>query len=338
MEENKGYIYISRSLPEHWIWENEHDLKRWLDLLYMASWKDHKIRVGRFKPFVLKRGDLVGSIPMLAKRWNDSKPTVVKFLKLLENDGMIIRKTVDNVIGIITICNYDTYQKGVDNPVDNPVDTLVDNLVDNPVDTKQKKGNNKGEEREKKGEEREKKGKDISILSSDDDATIAKQDETELKTDAKQRTDKDKKEKSDGITGSVEGKNGDKINIANFVKFWNETVKGTYVPQIKVFSDRRKKMLKARLKEYGKRKIFDAIEIVPKSDFLSGRKTDFRASFDFVFGPENFPKVIEGNYNNTERMPTLDQRMQVGLDVPLRDFKEFEGVDTTDILNPKRYK
>jgi len=39
---------------------------------------------------------------------------------------------------------------------------------------------------------------------------------------------------------------------------------------------------------------FDEVE---KSDFLTGRKTEWKASFDWVLKPANFKKIIEGNYD-----------------------------------------
>jgi len=36
---------------------------------------------------------------------------------------------------------------------------------------------------------------------------------------------------------------------------------------------------------------------VEKSDFLTGRKTEWKASFDWVLKPANFKKIIEGNYD-----------------------------------------
>ena len=35
---------------------------------------------------------------------------------------------------------------------------------------------------------------------------------------------------------------------------------------------------------------------ISNSDFLSGRKTDFRATPDWVINPSNLTKILEGNY------------------------------------------
>lgn len=40
---------------------------------------------------------------------------------------------------------------------------------------------------------------------------------------------------------------------------------------------------------------------IEKSDFLTGRRTDFKASFDWVNNPANFHKIGEGNFDNIRK-------------------------------------
>ena len=56
-------------------------------------------------------------------------------------------------------------------------------------------------------------------------------------------------------------------------------------------------MLRARVNEYGVDAVLQAIEKVRQSDFLKGGK-DFVITFDWFVKPNNFPKVLEGNYDN----------------------------------------
>jgi len=78
------------------------------------------------------------------------------------------------------------------------------------------------------------------------------------------------------------------------------------LPQVKVWSHKRRESLNARIRERsadGKaaneitywRSLF---QHVAASDFLCGRKTDFRADLEWLLRPENFAKVIEGRYDN----------------------------------------
>lgn len=59
---------------------------------------------------------------------------------------------------------------------------------------------------------------------------------------------------------------------------------------------------KKRVRDYGIENILEAIENVRRSDFLMG-KTDrpFNLTFDWFIRPNNFIKVLEGNYSNKGR-------------------------------------
>lgn len=56
-------------------------------------------------------------------------------------------------------------------------------------------------------------------------------------------------------------------------------------------------MLRARIREYGVDLVLEAVEKVRNSDFLMGRVNDFQATLDWFSRPNNFPKVINGNYD-----------------------------------------
>ena len=96
-----GWIKISRRISDHWLW--------WLDLLLMASWQDTEAYDDTHH-FTLHRGQLIASVSYLSNRWRRSAPTILKFLRLLEDDKMITRETVFRKTAIITIVNYTSYQ------------------------------------------------------------------------------------------------------------------------------------------------------------------------------------------------------------------------------------
>ena len=61
----------------------------------------------------------------------------------------------------------------------------------------------------------------------------------------------------------------------------------------------RKKMLSARIKQYGVDEVIRAIGNIRNSDFLQGgSRSGFVVNFDWFLRPNNFPKVLEGNYDN----------------------------------------
>lgn len=146
-----GWIKIYQSIREHWVWERPLYLKWWLDLLMLAEWKDTTQPMGG-TVVVIKRGQLVASLRHLCERWayrKDEQPnsplikpqqkTVQKFLRLLEDDGMIERDTttMPNHTALITICNYDSYQlnQGVqDSTPDSTNEIIPDGKCDENIE------------------------------------------------------------------------------------------------------------------------------------------------------------------------------------------------------------
>lgn len=58
-------------------------------------------------------------------------------------------------------------------------------------------------------------------------------------------------------------------------------------------------MLRARVKEYGVDAVLSAIEKVRTSAFLQGQNSrNFVITFEWFVKPNNFPKVLEGNYDD----------------------------------------
>lgn len=61
----------------------------------------------------------------------------------------------------------------------------------------------------------------------------------------------------------------------------------------------RHRSLKARIEEYSLKEFLEAIEKIKESDFLQGKVKDWQITFDWLCRPNNFPKVLEGQYSNT---------------------------------------
>jgi hypothetical protein len=91
------------------------------------------------------------------------------------------------------------------------------------------------------------------------------------------------------------------LDFARLLDFFNSQLKknNSLIPSIKQLSDARKKTLKARAREYGKEALVKVFQKAAVSDFLNGKNDrSFTASFDWLLKPTNFPKVLEGNYDN----------------------------------------
>ena len=134
-----GWIKIHREIADHWIFQDAEKFKWWIDMLFLASYEANRVNVGN-RIVEVKRGQFLGSLAFLSKRWGVSKERVINFLRLLQSDGMI-DKSSDKNITLITICNYESYQDVSDNLPDNlpyhPADNLPDNLPDTTKEGKE---------------------------------------------------------------------------------------------------------------------------------------------------------------------------------------------------------
>ena len=91
----------------------------------------------------------------------------------------------------------------------------------------------------------------------------------------------------------------ERIDYSELVKFFNEKTQGVFGVIRMPLSDKRKGMINARIKTYGKETFAQMIQKALNSDFLKGQnKNGWRASFDWLIRPTNFEKVISGNYDN----------------------------------------
>ncbi len=86
----------------------------------------------------------------------------------------------------------------------------------------------------------------------------------------------------------------EKINYQKLVAFWNENTKGQW-GLLRNIENKRRTMVRARIRTYGKEAFAEAILKACASDFLSSQQW---FSFDWLICPNNFDKVISGNYDN----------------------------------------
>ncbi len=108
MKREHGWIKIHRDLKDHWIFANAEYLKAWIQLLMMANHKTKKWLV-QDQMVLIKRGELITSLAELAKQWGWSRGKVRRYINMLENDTMVVRKST-HLWTHLTICNYGTYQ------------------------------------------------------------------------------------------------------------------------------------------------------------------------------------------------------------------------------------
>lgn len=91
----------------------------------------------------------------------------------------------------------------------------------------------------------------------------------------------------------------DKTNYIEIVAFYNRSVEGRNITSCVKLTENRKAAIRARLKEFGREKVFEAITKVAESSFCNGRNDrNWKADFDFVFNANKMAKILEGKYDD----------------------------------------
>jgi hypothetical protein len=107
-----GWIKLHRQIQEHWLWQSKKPFDKrsaWIDLLLLANHEDNKVLLGN-ELITIKRGEHVTSERKLAERWGWSKTKVRRFLKILENDSMILVQKPNQKRTSIKLLHYSDYQ------------------------------------------------------------------------------------------------------------------------------------------------------------------------------------------------------------------------------------
>ena len=142
--------------------------------------------------------------------------------------------------------------------------------------------------------------------------------EIELEKEIDIEIEKDTELKKKKVDTSVSSSNKlqpiiDKWNSLNLSKIIN--IKGN-----------RLKLLNTRIKEYGEHQIIQAIDNINKSSFLKGQNNrNWTITFDWFIKPNNFPKVLEGNYTDKEGMNGGTKQDSSGSKKQEYDFSKYEG-------------
>ena len=109
------------------------------------------------------------------------------------------------------------------------------------------------------------------------------------------------KEKEKDIEKDIEKDTKNRISSAEvqqIIDKWNSLG----VKKIKFIKNNtdRYKMLKARIKEYGIDTFLQTMDKISRSTFLKNSKDTYWFNFDWFISPNNFIKVLEGNYDDKE--------------------------------------
>ena len=111
--------------------------------------------------------------------------------------------------------------------------------------------------------------------------------------------DIDKENNKEDNSKQSSGEGDSKINYNQIIAVFNEICKS--LPKVLKLNDSRKKALKDAQRHLGDTTFEDFFKRVEASDFLTGRKTDWRANFDWIIAQYNMLKILEGNFDNRNK-------------------------------------
>lgn len=113
------------------------------------------------------------------------------------------------------------------------------------------------------------------------------------------------------VAPSAGGGSKDKsdFDLAAFARYFNETMAAhdAQIPQVRSIppNSKRAAFVRARLREYGKEALAAVVKKAAASDFLNGGGSrGFVADFEWLFRPNNFPRILEGTYDNRPQQST----------------------------------
>ena len=210
----------------------------------------------------IERGETVVGVQALCKYTGYSVSIVNEALKKLVESGEIKRERCWRGIKT-TIVNFDKYQT----ISISESETLTENQSENQSINEQEYNKEINEELNKNNEE------DTGAIAPSSGADAPDQSLTSQ----------------------------DKVDFVGIINFFNRTMKeaGSAIPRCKSCEGKRKEFVRARVKEHGMDAVYEMITKASVSNFLNGRTAKpFFATFDWLFRPSNFQKVLEGNYDN----------------------------------------
>lgn len=108
---SEGWIKVYRKIQDNPLWLSEKFTRgqAWIDLLLLAN-HSSSFFYKRGVKVEVERGQLARSEVELADRWKWSRTKVKKFIKDLEKEQQVVQQN-NNITQIVTILNYDEYQK-----------------------------------------------------------------------------------------------------------------------------------------------------------------------------------------------------------------------------------
>ena len=129
---------------------------------------------------------------------------------------------------------------------------------------------------------------DVEVLTTKDKLNKTKQKKVESSNE-------------DSLSAASQSDVPDTINYKKFVDWFNSETKGVFGMVKYPIGEKRKASIRARVREKGKKLLFEAVRKACQSDFLKGNnQRGFVATLDWIIKPSNFDKILSDNYKNNE--------------------------------------
>ena len=270
----QGWVSIHRSIQDNWLWEEKPFDKKsaWIDLILLANHKDNKFLLGN-ELIEVPAGSFVTSEVKLMGRWGWGKSKLRSYLKLLEQEDMIVKKS-DRKKTVIEVVKYSVYQKNEEASVP-------------PPDHKQTSSRPVADH------------KQTTNVPLPDTNNNVNNDNNDNNADNGNNKEIDNTPKGEMISKP-------KIDYQKLVNYWNDTCLD--LPKVIKLTKNRKQAIRLRLNEFGEDEILRAIDETAGSDFLCGKVNDFTASFDWILKTANLTKILEGNYKNKKNQNNYENQ------------------------------
>lgn len=259
--ENQGFIKLYRKLLD-WEWFTDpNTLSTFIYLFLSANYAPQK-----WHGNLIQRGQLLTNLKKIEEGTGISLQSVRTCLKRLKKSGEITIEPT-NKYSIITVCNYDNYQCLPDTDDNQPTFSEQANIIQQ-TSTEQ---------------------------SANIQPTLYKEYNKNIK--------KEKKEKNTDKANALYAISGlSEYQILNTtMEYFNSSIdkNKSGLRKIRSISNDRRRLTLARHKEYGLDGIKQMIDNATTSDFLGNPSDKWHgADFNWLMKPNNFPKVLEGKYNN----------------------------------------
>lgn len=266
MPDEGGWVKLYRSIFKWEWWDDMCTRNLFVVCLLMANSSDR-----RWRGISIGRGSFVTSMAHLSKVAGLTARQTRTAVEHLKSTNELTIETTSNY-SIITVCHYERYQDPSEAERQTKRQTKRQ-TADKPPTNERQTTDNKQEYKNGRIEE--------EIESS---SPNVEEDLSGLPPDAAPGEEFDE---DDSL----------QIDYGKLAQYWNEKTKGRF-GKILFIENNRRKMVRARIRMYGKRAFMQAIDIVCASEYLEGR-TWF--NFDWLIRPNNFDKVMSGNFDNREK-------------------------------------